>query len=126
VTGSLLGDQIVDHWWGYAGNEQYCHWKTNRPNEVRATLDGAYEQSRGYPMFTASNMVARIEEHLVDSRKCMSPANQSDVSQELIAMLPALVHRLQKHPYGHYEARLDMPGGSVGGHYVLRLRRVEE
>ncbi|HET7803421.1 MAG TPA: hypothetical protein VFL53_04205 [Pseudolabrys sp.] len=126
VTGSLLGDQIVDHWWGYAGNEQYCHWKTNRPNEVRATLDGAYEQSRGYPMFTASNMVARIEEHLVDSRKCMSSTNQSDVSQELIAMLPALVHRLQKHPNGYYEARLDMPGGSVEGHYVLRLRRVEE
>ena len=56
----------------------------------------------------------------------MSKTNQSDVSQELIAMLPTLVHRLQRHPNGYYEARQDLTGGSLQGYYVLRLRRVEE
>ncbi|HZP68601.1 MAG TPA: hypothetical protein VFB29_01540 [Pseudolabrys sp.] len=125
VEGTLRGSQTSDNWWGYAGGTQFCRWRTEAPADVRAKLDGAYEQARGYPMFQASEVVATIREQLVESRKCMSPTVQSDVSQELKGMLPGLVHKLARSGDNRYVAKEDILTGGLEAHYVLTLRRAE-
>jgi len=122
VEGTLIGSQTSENWWGYAGNRQYCLWRTASPQVVRAKLDGMYEQTRGYPMFQASAVEAIVLEGLVDSRQCISPATRSDHSTEFTAMLPGLVHRLTR-AGDTFTARQDISAGSVRGHYVLTLRR---
>lgn len=76
-------------------------------------------------MFQASDVMATIHEQLVESRKCMSPTHQSDLSLELKNMLPGLVHKLARIGDGRYVAREDILTGGLEAHYVLTLRRAE-
>jgi len=127
VEGTLLGSQTMENLWAYSDMHQYCRFRTRGPNEVSAKLEGAYEETRGHPMFQPSEIVANVEEVLVDSRECTSPPSRSDMSMELSAFLPRLVHKLRRTADGSFAAREEInsvgPRSRLTGQYVLRLRQ---